>query len=146
MLPAQYYPDNAIAQIPQYNQKNIINVRQRDSQALSGSALSMPIRQQGLLKPTSKSKTNGRDKGLIIQLAILLDNNSEENNKVTTFLASYYNNDTSSKVETQANSLHVLATTIYKANIGDANKFTLSTQLNTKKPKTHKRAIYGTHG
>lgn len=105
-----------------------------------------PTRQLGLFKPTSKSKINGRDKALITQLATLLDNNWEESDKVTAFLASCKNDDTGSKVETETDPLHILATAIHKANAGDASEFTSSTQLDIKEPETYKQAMYGSHG
>ena len=79
------------------------------------------------IKPISKLMTNGRDKVLITQLATLLDNDREESNKVTAFLARCYNDATGSKVETEIDPLHILATDIHKANAGDASEFTLST-------------------
>ena len=98
------------------------------------------------IKPTPKSITNGRDKALITQLAILLDNDWEENNKVTAFLASCYNDDTVSKTETEIDSLHILATAIHKANARDASEFMSLTQLDVEEPKIYEQAMYGPHG
>ena len=97
------------------------------------------------IKLIPKSMTNGRDKALITKLATLLDNDWEESNKVTTFLASCYNDDTVSKAETETDLLHILATAIHKANVGDASEFTSSTQLDVKESETYERAMYGSH-
>lgn len=97
------------------------------------------------IKSTYKSMTNNRDKVLITSLVTLLDNNWENNNKVTTFLASCHNNDTSNKIETKIDLVHILTTAIHKANKGDTNKFTSLTQLDIEEPKTYEQAIYGPH-
>lgn len=98
------------------------------------------------IKLTLKSMINGRNKALITQLAILLDNDWEENNKVIAFQASCYNDITGSKVDTETDSLHILAIAIYKTNGGDTSKFTSLTQLDIEKPETYKRAMYGLRG
>ena len=77
------------------------------------------------IKPTLKLMTNSRNKALITELVILLDNDWKKSNKVIVFLISYYNNNTNSKIETKTDLCYILAIAIQKANIEDVNEFTL---------------------
>lgn len=102
------------------------------------------------IKPTPKSKTNGRDKdikALITHLASLLDKDWEENDKVTAFPASCCNNseDPGAEVDSEIDPLHILASVIHKADAEDASEFAMSTQLDVEEAETYERAMNGPH-
>lgn len=77
-------------------------------------------------------------------LVLLMEKDWEEKNKVNAFLNSCDSKNVN-EGETEPSLLHILASIIHKANIRDTSEFMSSIQLDIKKSKTYKRAIYRSH-
>lgn len=96
------------------------------------------------VKPTPKAKakttpppSSEDTDSFITLLAKLLNNDWEQEQKISAFLTSIDDN----VPDTSLDPLHILATSLHKANSTDLGDFVFSTQLDVEEPETYEQAI-----
>ncbi len=100
------------------------------------------------IKPTAKKQKGTSIHTFVAQLNFLLDKNWEDDAKVSAFSASCFGQDQDSSDEalkSKLDPLHILATTIQKANAANPADFSSTSQLDVEESENYKRAITGPH-